>query len=528
MIEQITGPGSSGIAENSGKPGKQAANGLFAKLMAMLEKTGKAGEKISLLKQPQKQALVHVQQNPSGQHTATPMQKGFIAEVGKMVATGEKKTAHAIEEADGSTAQAVAVHVLTAVTAEKASPITVNIGMKQAGKTGQVSLSDGKAGQISLSDGKAGQVSLSDGKAGQVSLSDGKAGQTPLPGDKDGRAQLIGRKDAESSTADNATKQPVPGSGQLTAKQEQATLQISADKSDIAASGKPIISKGETAQAAVTSTMQHTMPSEQAKVGMTPSNTAELEHAAKQTTATIKGHTAELQSDVKQKVSNDRLTPFSTNLQNAQQHGSSASNQNSGGAPTMSSVIREPAQGDAGTQSGEKGNQDTRGFQLLTADNRANASSSVANNNFQQYLNHKATPTMTMFDSIQHIAQSAKNGQTKLEIQLDPANLGKIRITLQTDVNKQLQIHMIVDQSATRAAIDQQLPALRHALAQQGLDLSGFSMGSHGEQASSGFGDQSSSAAFRQTGNNTESDTLPTVSSRQSASHDSRGLSIHV
>ncbi len=88
---------------------------------------------------------------------------------------------------------------------------------------------------------------------------------------------------------------------------------------------------------------------------------------------------------------------------------------------------------------------------------------------------------MSMLESIQYIAQSARDGKTRLEIQLEPAHLGKIHVSLQTDAAKQLQVHLIADQNSTRQAIEQQLPALRQALAQQGLDLSGFSMGSHGD-----------------------------------------------
>lgn len=100
---------------------------------------------------------------------------------------------------------------------------------------------------------------------------------------------------------------------------------------------------------------------------------------------------------------------------------------------------------------------------------------------FSHLLHHKAETGMSMLESIQYIAQSARDGKTRLEIQLEPAHLGKIHVSLQTDAAKQLQVHLIADQNSTRQAIEQQLPALRQALAQQGLDLSGFSMGSHGD-----------------------------------------------
>ncbi len=84
---------------------------------------------------------------------------------------------------------------------------------------------------------------------------------------------------------------------------------------------------------------------------------------------------------------------------------------------------------------------------------------------------------MPLHEAIRHIAHSAKQGKTRLEIQLEPAHLGRIHIALATDASRHIQIHLIADQSATRQLIEQQLPLLRHALAEQGLDLSGFSTG---------------------------------------------------
>jgi len=149
--------------------------------------------------------------------------------------------------------------------------------------------------------------------------------------------------------------------------------------------------------------------------------------------------------------------------------------------------ISDTSLADSGSQFADnKGGQDARLLTTAMADARSTTSSASTQTNFQTYLTSKTTPAMSLFDSMNHIAQSAKNGQTRLEIQLDPANLGKIHISLQSDAAKQLQIHIIVDQSMTRAALEQQLPQLRSALTQQGFDLSGFSMDSQGQQASNG------------------------------------------
>ena len=164
----------------------------------------------------------------------------------------------------------------------------------------------------------------------------------------------------------------------------------------------------------------------------------------------------------------------------------------------------------------------------MGADMRSGSTSSTNGTQFQNYLTSKVAPTMTVFDSMQHIAQSASNGQTKLEIQLDPAHLGKIQITLQTDASKQLQVHMVVDQGTTRAAIDQQLPALRAALAQQGFDLSGFSMGSQSQESGFGSANDGPANAFAKAGETESKETQTVQSMPQSSRTAENGLSIRV
>ncbi len=113
----------------------------------------------------------------------------------------------------------------------------------------------------------------------------------------------------------------------------------------------------------------------------------------------------------------------------------------------------------------------------------------------------QSSAPMPLHEAIRHIAHSAKQGKTRLDIQLEPAHLGRIHISLTTDASRHIQIHLIADQSATRHMIEQQLPLLRHALAEQGLDLSGFSTGGGsfaqgGETAHGGRGEQGRPAAF--------------------------------
>lgn len=96
---------------------------------------------------------------------------------------------------------------------------------------------------------------------------------------------------------------------------------------------------------------------------------------------------------------------------------------------------------------------------------------------FSAHMNYKTAQAYKPAEVMLEIARSAKDGAMKLELQLEPAHLGRVQITLQSDAAKQLQIHIAVDQSVSRQMLEQHLPQLRMALAQQGLDLGHFSMG---------------------------------------------------
>ncbi len=187
---------------------------------------------------------------------------------------------------------------------------------------------------------------------------------------------------------------------------------------------------------------------------------------------------------------------------------------------------------DSGSNASNQGNhQDGSHIQILASDSKSAATSAPAHTQFQHYMSDKTAPTMTLFDSMTHIAQAAKKGKSQLDIQLEPANLGKIQISLQSDAAKQLHVHMVVDQSATRQLIDQQLPVLKQALAQQGFDLSGFSMGSQNQHPSSG-GDHAHTQKGHTmtagpTGSAIESATTP-VSADINRTASNAGLSIRI
>ncbi len=183
---------------------------------------------------------------------------------------------------------------------------------------------------------------------------------------------------------------------------------------------------------------------------------------------------------------------------------------------------------DSGSQFSDRGGQNSAQALLPGGEMKASGNAQAVQGHFQQMLHDKSPATMTLFDSMKHIAQSAKQGKTQLDIQLEPAHLGKIQVTLQSDAAKQLHVHISAEQSVTRQMLDQQLPALKQALTQQGFDLSGFSMGSDGGHAfSDSSGHQRASGATASDSHN--ADIVSAPSTDQQPSHQNSGrLNIHV
>lgn len=126
---------------------------------------------------------------------------------------------------------------------------------------------------------------------------------------------------------------------------------------------------------------------------------------------------------------------------------------------------------------------------------------------FQAQLAYKSQRTFTPADTMLEIVKSAKAGSTTLELQLEPANLGKVQVSIQIDQAKHIQVMFTVDQATSKQALEQQMPQLKLAMAQQGLDLGGCSMqmNQQGGQQQGG-GQQTSSRSS--TGNNLDTTTL--------------------
>ncbi|MDX8383221.1 MAG: flagellar hook-length control protein FliK, partial [Ghiorsea sp.] len=115
---------------------------------------------------------------------------------------------------------------------------------------------------------------------------------------------------------------------------------------------------------------------------------------------------------------------------------------------------------------------------------------------FQAQLAYKSQRSFTPGDAMLEVIRSAKDGTTSLELQLEPANLGKVIVNVQLDAAKQLQVSFTVEHAASRHALEQQMPQLRLALAQQGLDLGSFNMQMN-QQQQQGNQQQGSGSAHR-------------------------------
>lgn len=125
--------------------------------------------------------------------------------------------------------------------------------------------------------------------------------------------------------------------------------------------------------------------------------------------------------------------------------------------------------------------------ELLMADGTVRDARSTRSD-FAMQMAYRSAASFKPSDAMLEISKAAKDGTVKLELMLEPATLGKIQVSLQTDAQKQMQVHVVVDQQASRQVLEQQLPQLRQALADQGLNLTGFTMDMNSQQQNDGKG----------------------------------------
>jgi len=144
--------------------------------------------------------------------------------------------------------------------------------------------------------------------------------------------------------------------------------------------------------------------------------------------------------------------------------------------------------------------QQERGGQtpeMLLADTAKADVKSGRGSDFALQMSQKSHHLYKPAEVMMEVARSAKDGALKIELQLEPAHLGRVHVSLQSDAAKQIQVHFTVDQAASRQALEAQMPQLRLALAQQGLDLGQFSM-NMSSQGEHGGAENSSDVPFSQ------------------------------
>jgi flagellar hook-length control protein FliK len=480
MIEQTHGAGLSGIAGTAGKGSKSslnAKNSLFGKILVMLEQHGKLAGKGAgkshalLLGKDGKQAML----SGKGESLIASKSKHLLA----LVAKGKH---HVKSEKGDQVTTLLAAHAFidAAIQSKKSD---------QSGKTIVALQSTSVKGEQSAMAGKV----LIQTSAFDVSDISGKHAVETGKSDKIARALLDEAKlsGTESNTdlltsAKSASSKSLHGIDQAMSAEQKITQGIAhqTQNTEFAASAKlQTTEKAQFMAGKENAAISKHLAAAEGGQKMTATQLIGERIA----TATGQNSQAAIEKTAMRANAESANALAGAHLQQNKavqlQHVQSASTSSAVTAAGIAiSGVSDASLADTGSQTSDKGNQDGRFITALSGDAKATNTSAASSASFHQYLSGKATPSMTLFDTMNHIAQSASKGKTRLDIQLEPANLGKIQISLQSDAAKQLQVHIIVDQGTTRAALEQQLPQLKSALAQQGFDLSGFSMGSQGQQ----------------------------------------------
>ena len=495
MIEQINGTGLSGIL---GKSGKSAKGGLFAKLMAMLDKQGQGKGK--------------------GLFTATEPD-ALAAKKGKMILNLSEKSSLTRKQLDES---GNAVATVLFVNGKPEASLKLAKGEQSGliiGKP-ETSAQPGKGEKGEFIVGKP-ETSAQSGKGEKGEFIIGKPETSAQPGKGEKGEFIVGKAEASAQSAKG--EQPL-----LTTGKPETSAQLSKGEEALNSASKAEFTSQlqKSLHPATSAALKEGEISGQ-KGNASPVNESDTKTASAKVSTTIEADVKEI-SAAKSNSAAFAAAQARTHNKGTQGQSQQVPVQSSAAASVVSSGLSDASSADSGGQTSERGSQDGRMMSAMSGDTKSGSTSSTNNTQFQSYMTSKTAPVMTVFDSMSHIAQSAKNGQTKLEIQLDPAHLGKIQITLQTDASKQLQVHMVVDQGTTRAAIDQQLPVLRAALAQQGFDLSGFSMGSQSQESGFGSDGSGSGSSLAKNGESNSSETQAAPLTQHSASSSESGLSIRV
>ena len=347
----------------------------------------------------------------------------------------------------------------------------------------QVNSSDDEAKSSSLKGDAKGEVK-GRSNVGSTSLSSGTA-TTRVDGETRGSSQAPGSFESELRTG-----LPQAGMKDLAAKSDAAVR--SSDKPSVRSESVAGLSertqvKNESGSAKeVKGTQQAAMTSEVEFDDAPRLGEQRVQNLAQRAQAQAGDGATKSSSDVMAKQADQADVLVNPLIQNNRARSAAHANQMQfaqvAGTERMGSNSGEHSMG--GFQ------QDGRAFQeqpdALLGDLTKTDAKATRGSDFAMQMSQKAAHAYKPAEVMLEIARSAKDGSMKLELQLEPAHLGKVQVTLQTDAAKQLQVHINVDQAASRQLIEQHLPQLRAALAEQGLDLGHFSMGTNSQGQNDG------------------------------------------
>jgi len=522
MSEQIQVSGAvKGISAIAGKGGHTGKNGLFATLIALFgsqhgqnhqikNKTGKAHRLVGAgLQTIEKSVLAH-----RGKKGATISDKKITAQNNKksaLTASDGERSTHVRRLKDQNAAVGIAVPI-TFIQTSKTAVQTVDV--QQNKPSGILQQKPANAGATSRKHAQATELSMSiQGHVGQGSPGEQETGAKEAGLKEQKMAQKLSDSPELWVNNNPADQKSVAGEERNHIKQSAYLIPHALNNPEISSTIKPEVTAGKAMLSAPTTsgpaadlsleinaenipkaTMRETnaipaaLSSESHEAGSTRKHkgnkTATTNLSATQTTLNEGKSFASPSQNTAAHAHNidGHLESPVRHNQNQAQHAGASSRTLAHGLTPGDAQHGNPAD----QQTNQQGNQagaDNRFAGLVQTD------SSISRNNPQSTTPHRSFQHLRVMDAMNEIAYSAKNGHTRLDIQLEPAHLGKIHISLQTDAAKQLMVHIAAEQTVSQQVIQQNMPQLRHALEQQGLSLGQFSM-STGSQDSSGAGQQ--------------------------------------
>jgi len=376
---------------------------------------------------------------------------------------------------------------------------------------------DGKEKSTKAGLGMIGKKGLSDKpNAGQVATGVSVSGQAATTQANTGEATTTQANTKEAATTQTDNKQVASSPSEIkpdgtirTSNQQVATGQVSTDQTVATHSTTtPVAAKTVTAQTVTAQTV--TVNGQNAKQETVD---ARQQHAAVNNPLTKDSVVTIAKAADDSAPQDDGISAAAASRTIAAPPSSHLSANNDGPAARVTQQALANAQSNQHNGAGDNSSQNSNrspqgGFEGLLTGQRADQSSIARGAEFATQLGYKSTTTWKPADAMLQIGKAAADGSVRLDLQLSPAHLGKITVSIQSDASKQVQLLITVDNVAGRAALDQNMGQLRTALAQQGLDLGSFSMNlsSQGQQGhNQGF---SSSNRGPQNGFHIESDSI--------------------